>query len=221
MHTTGSRVGAFFDLDNTLLPGEPSEVSFFRYLWKRKVVGWQEIGRSAGWLLRHVPLFSLQPLRERKMYLAGKPPGAIEPLAEAFCRTDLIPRLSREGVARLEEHRRAGHQVVLATGSLDFLIAPIVSLVNVPIVLAAKPELGPQGYTSWLRSPLPYGKGKRQLIAHLAREAGLALDDSYAYGDSPGDVETLQSVGHPTVVNPIRGMRRIARQNGWPIERWK
>lgn len=216
-----SRVAAFFDLDNTLLPGEPSEVSFSRYLWRRKIVGWRELSQSVSWLLRHVPPISLQSLRERKLYLAGKRPAVIEPLAAKFCRAELIPRLSRDGVARLDEHRRAGHQVVLVTGSLDFLIAPIAALLDVTMVLAASPERTPDGYTGWLHPPLPYGDGKRQLIADLARKAGIALHDSYAYGDSPGDVETMQAVGHPTVVNPIRGMARIARQHGWPVVRWK
>ncbi len=218
---SGRKVAAFFDLDNTLLPGEPSEVGFFRYLRARRVVGWREIGLSIGWLLHQAPPLSLQPLRERKLYLAGKQPAAIEPLAVEFCHTALIPRLSREGVARLDEHRRAGHQVVLVTGSLDFLIAPIASLLDVALVLAAMPEQTLRGYTGWLRPPLPYGEGKRQLIVNLARKAGLTLRESYAYGDSPGDVETLQSVGHPTVVNPIRGMAQIARRQGWPIERWR
>jgi len=40
------------------------------------------------------------------------------------------------------------------------------------------------------------------------------------YGDSPGDLPILEAVGHPRVVNPIRGMRRIARRHGWSILRW-
>jgi HAD superfamily hydrolase (TIGR01490 family) len=220
-HSCTSRVAAFFDLDNTLLPGEPSEVSFFRYLKARGLIGWREISLSLGWLLCHASSRSLQPLRERKLYLAGKRPAVIEPLAEEFCRAELIPRLSCMGVAKLDEHRRAGHQIVLVTGSLDFLIAPIASLLDVSMVLAASPERTPDGYTGWLHPPLPYGEGKRQLIADLAREAGIGLRESYAYGDSPGDVETLQTVGHPTVVNPIRGMARVARQHGWPVTKWK
>jgi phosphoserine phosphatase len=30
----------------------------------------------------------------------------------------------------------------------------------------------------------------------------------------------LQLVGHPLVVNPIRGMARIARHQGWPVTQW-
>ena len=37
-------VAALFDVDNTLLPGQASEVRFFRYLWRR---GWS-VGVSCG-----------------------------------------------------------------------------------------------------------------------------------------------------------------------------
>jgi phosphoserine phosphatase len=48
----------------------------------------------------------------------------------------------------------------------------------------------------------------------------MELKDCYAYGDSPGDIAVLQCVGYPQVVNPIRGMARIARSRGWPIVKW-
>ena len=74
------RVAAFFDVDNTVLPGEASEVRFFRWLWRRGVVGWPEVRASISWLIRHLPPLSLHPLRERKLYLAGKPSRVIRHL---------------------------------------------------------------------------------------------------------------------------------------------
>ncbi|MDE3050216.1 MAG: hypothetical protein KGJ48_09980, partial [Nitrospirota bacterium] len=71
-------VAALFDVDNTLLPGEASEVRFFRFLWRRGLVGWGELSRSAAWLAGHVPPFSLHSLRERKVYLTGKRSTDIE-----------------------------------------------------------------------------------------------------------------------------------------------
>ncbi len=222
--TTGRptvKIAAFFDVDNTLLPGTPSEVRFFRYLWRTGVVGWREAGASLWWWLRHVPPVSLQPLRERKLYLTGKHPAEMESLAEAFCRAEVFPCLSVDGLAKLDAHRRQGHEIVLITGSLDFLVQPLAAFLAVKAVLAARPERTVAGFTGWLMDPLPYGDGKRRLMAAFARQNGLDLGECYAYGDSPGDVEALRAVGHPMVVNPIRGMARIARRHGWPIVRWE
>lgn len=214
-------IAAIFDVDNTLLPGQASEVRFFRFLWKRGLVGWREIRESAGWALRRMPPLSLQPLRERKLYLAGKDAGDVESLAEEFCKGEIFPRLARQGLTRMDEHRRAGHHLVLVTGSLDFLVAPLAALLDVSTVLATKLEQDQERFTGHVRAPLPYGPGKRELIARLTRECRLDLARSFAYGDSPGDVELLQMVGHPLVVNPIRGMASIARRHGWPVQRWR
>ena len=213
-------VAALFDVDNTLLPGEASEVRFFRFLWRRGLVGWGELSGTMAWLARHVPPFSLHSLRERKVYLTGKRPADIESYAKEFCQTEMIDRLALQGCAKLDAHRRAGHQLILVTGAPDFLIAPLAAFLNVPTIFAAKLEQHNSLYTGALIPPLPYGRGKREVILAHAQEMDLDLAESYAYGDSPGDSDLLELVGYPLVVNPIRGMRRIARRRGWPVTEW-
>ena len=215
-----SSVAAFFDVDNTLLPGEASEVRFFRWLWRRGVVGWPEVRDSCVWLIRHLPAWSLHPLRERKLYLAGKPSQVIEPLGEEFCREALCPLVSPAALRTLDEHRQAGHMIILVTGSIDFLIDPIAQALEVDRYFAGRLEQQDGVYTGFLIPPLPYGEGKRQLIDRVTEELTLDLSQCYAYGDSPGDVDLLRAVGHPTVVNPIRGMADIARRESWPIVSW-
>lgn len=214
-------VAAIFDLDNTLIPGIAIELRFFRFLWTRGLVGRKEALRSLAWLAKHTPPLSFHPLRERKVYLEGKGVPSVTSQAEEFVLTQVLPMLSEKGRQHIEAHRRAGHSVVLVTASLDFLVAPVARRLNVDTVLAASPEQVEGRFTGRLLPPLPYGRGKYDLIRTLAASRGLALDRSYAYGDSPGDLEVLQSVGHPRVVNPIRGMGRIARRHGWPIARWE
>jgi len=214
-------IAALFDVDNTLLPGEASEIRFFRFLWRRGLVGWSELTRSAAWLVGHMPPFSLHSLRERKVYLAGKRSADIESYAREFCQAEMIGKVSSQGRAKLDEHRQAGHQLILVTGAPDFLIEPLAKFLGVATVFAAKPEQQDSVYTGALIPPLPYGRGKRELILAHAREMGLDLTASYAYGDSPGDHDLLEMVGHPLVVNPIRGMARTAQRLGWPIARWE
>src|SRR2546422_152267 len=71
-----------------------------------------------------------------------------------------------------------------------------------------------------LRRYKAYREGKRLAAVGLAAEQGLDLGASFMYGDSPGDLPALEAVGQPRVVNPIRGMIRIARRRGWPILNW-
>lgn len=218
---TASRVGAFFDVDNTLIPGHAIEIRFFQFLRRRGLVGFAELARSLGYLIRHIPPVSVHPLRERKLYLEGKLRPTIEALAEEFIRTVAVPGLSAHAVAVLREHQDAGHAVTLVSASLDCLVTPLARRLAVPLALSARLEHNSDRYTGRVVPPLPYAQGKRHLIEGLARREGLALDQSYAYGDSPGDLQVLAMVGYPTVVNPIRGMRKTARQRGWRIVEWK
>lgn len=213
-------LAALFDVDNTLIPGQACEVRFFRYLWRRGLIGWRELRRSLVWLVRQAPSVTIHPLRERKVYLEGKDPSVIEDCAREFFENEMFGALSVKGRERLEAHRQSGHQLILISGAPDFLITPLAAALNVPTLFAARVERVGGRYTGAVIPPLPYGAGKRQLIVSHAQERGLELANSFAYGDSPGDTEILALVGYPIVVNPIRGMLRIARDRGWPVVDW-
>jgi len=213
-------LAALFDVDNTLIPGEACEVRFFRYLWRRGLVGWSEFRRSLFWLIRQGPPLTIHSLRERKVYLEDKDPAVIEACAKEFFHDEMVGGISGKGRERLEAHRQSGHQLILISGAPDFLITPLAAALNIHTLFAARLEHRGGRYTGAVVPPLPYGIGKRQLIASHAQEKGLDLASSFAYGDSPGDTEILELVGYPVVVNPIRGMLRIARDRGWPVVDW-
>ena len=213
-------VGAFFDVDNTLVPGPSIEVLFFRYLWKVGLIGFHQFSQSLWYVAQRIPPLSLSPLRRHKVYLIGQYPDVIEPLAEEFVQSTICPRLSLRGESVLSRHQRAGHQIALISGSPEFLIKPLAAVLGVSVVRAARLQVTEDGYTGRVFAPLPYGPAKRRFVEELAAHYRLDLKRSYAYGDSPGDVQALEAVGHPFVVNPIRGMSRLARQHGWPITQW-
>ncbi len=213
-------VGAFFDVDNTLIPGPSTEVRFFRHLWKLGLIGFPQFMKSAWFLIKHMPPVSLSPLRRNKLYLVGQRPEVIEPLAKEFIQTTICPRLSIRGGSVLSRHQREGHTIALISGSPEFLVLPLAAALGVSVVRAARLQTTENGYTGRVIAPLPYGPAKRRLLEDLASQYRLDLKQSYAYGDSPGDFQALQAVGHPFVINPIRGMGRMARQQGWPVSHW-
>lgn len=214
------RIAAFFDVDNTLIPGQSIEIRFFRYLWNEGFLSKHVVVDSVWYLLRNILSFSLAPLRERKIYLIGKRPEGVEPLAKWFVRSEILPRLSLDANSALIRHQQAGHTVVLVSGTPAFLVEPLAQYLGIPWVLAARLEVSWDGYTGHVLPPYPYGEGKRRLLQSFAASHRVDLSRSYAYGDSPGDIEALESVGHPVVVNPIRGMARIARRHRWPMAVW-
>jgi phosphoserine phosphatase len=61
------------------------------------------------------------------------------------------------------------------------------------------------------------GSSKVDGVRELAAERGYDLAQCYAYSDSSSDLPLLESVGHPSAVNPDRALRRVAVENSWPI----
>jgi phosphoserine phosphatase len=60
-----------------------------------------------------------------------------------------------------------------------------------------------------------------ELVAPIARELAAResypLEHCYAYSDSITDMPMLEVVGHPSVVNPDRALRREASARDWPV----
>ena len=54
----------------------------------------------------------------------------------------------------------------------------------------------------------------------FAREHGVDLDRSTFYTDSISDLEMLEAVGDPQVVNPDPRLGRLAKRRGWPVSMW-
>ncbi len=215
-----SRIAAFFDLDNTIVPGPAIEHRYFRLLWRQGLVGPRDLVRSAAVLLRNIPPFSFDPLRRFKAYLADKPIAAVEASTQNFFWEHVCPRISEQARLAIEEHRAQGHRLVLLTGSPEFIVEPLATYLKIDAVVAGQLEKSGELFTGRMIEPYPYRYGKRLAAERLAAEQDLDLGASFMYGDSPGDLPILEAVGHPRVVNPIRGMHRIARQRGWPILRW-
>ncbi len=218
---THSRIAAFFDLDNTIVPGPAIEYRYFRLLWWHGLVGHRDLVRSAVTLFRNIPPFSFDPLRQFKAYLADKPVSAVEASAQNFFWEHVCPRISEQARLTIEAHRAQGHRLVLLTGSPDFIVEPLATYLKIDQVVAGRLEKSDGTFTGRMIEPYPYRHGKRLAAEQLAAEQDLDLGASYMYGDSPGDLPILEAVGHPRVVNPIRGMRRIAGRHGWPILRWE
>ncbi len=189
-------LAALFDVDNTLMPGRGLRGSVFPLSvapWSRRMARVEAQCRP-GWSDRVRPSRSI-PYGSARSISKEKDPALIE-----ACARDFIQRRNGEehlgkGRDRLEAHRQSGHQLILISGAPDFLITPLAETLNVSTLFAARIECRGDRYTGAVIPPLPYGIGKRQLIVSHAQEKGLELTSSFAYGDSPGDTEILDTRG--------------------------
>ncbi len=113
--------------------------------------------------------------------------------------------------------REKGHDVVLVSGSLDFLMNRLAKHLGATDVVANRLEIH-QGYaTGKLLRPVVAGPEKARLVREHARARGYDLDECFAYSDSYSDVPMLSVVGQPAAVNPDAALERLARAYHWPV----
>jgi HAD superfamily hydrolase (TIGR01490 family) len=126
--------------------------------------------------------------------------------------------LRPELVRLIASLKASGSRVVLATSSLDFIVAPIARRIGADDVLASSLEFS-EGRCAGRLARALFGPAKHDAARLYAAERGVALSDCSFYSDSIHDLPLLLEVGTPVAVEPDHRLRREARSRGWEIMR--
>ena len=218
------RVGAFFDVDGTLLKG--NIVRYYAFLRRREMgMIWKQIW-SAG-LLARVPYYLIVD-RIRRELLTTRfyrnyrtfTPLRLRDGATALFNEELKPGLYPRALECIEAHRAKGHVVVLVSGSIRQIVTPVAEHLGADGILCTKLEVERGAFTGALKGGSLTGARKAEALSDYARLHQISLDVSHAYADSLDDVPMLDCVGHPVVVNPAGRLRKVALDRGWTVRCW-
>jgi HAD superfamily hydrolase (TIGR01490 family) len=110
-----------------------------------------------------------------------------------------------------------GHQVVLVSGALDFLMDRLAAFLGAHSHISNRLEFKDGYATGKLLRPIVAGPEKARLVREWARGRGEDLGECFAYSDSYSDVPLLSVVGHPCAVNPDLRLAKLARTYAWPV----
>ena len=111
----------------------------------------------------------------------------------------------------------SGHEVVLVSGALDFLMERLCRHLGASCALANRLEFKDGYATGKLLRPIVAGPEKARLVREWATGHGHELADCFGYSDSYSDVPMLSVVGHPCAVNPDLRLSKLARTYAWPV----
>ena len=217
----GASVGAFFDLDRTLLEG----FSAYPYLGERLRRGAmpaREMLANLGAMLDYklgrsgfsgVVGRTTQPLR-------GVAESVLEELGEDVFRKHLLGRIFPEARALVRAHRERGHTLAIVSSATRYQIEPVARYLGIEHVLCTRLKVEDGVLTGEVVRPTCYGEGKATAARRLAAAAGLDLSASHFYTDAVEDLPLLELVGHPHALNPDPKLDRLARERGWPVQRF-
>src|SRR5690606_9787725 len=216
-----SVIAAVFDVDRTLLPDTTAERLFLRFLLRERVLG----ARAAAETLRFLAVSGwrhpVRDLRAHRPWLRGQQEATMVALG-ARCFEEMIgPRLAKRGIERVRDHIQEGHQTVLLSGSLPYVLQPMARMLGVRHVICSQPATRNARLTGRLAGLAPYGAAKALLMRRFAEAAQIDLNQSFCYADHHTDEVVLRLFGHPVCINPNDRLYSIAQRLGWPVEEFR
>ena len=112
------RIGAFFDVDKTIL-AENSGALYFRALWDRGEVDWQTLAVNLGSYLRYkLNLLNLERWTESiLLHFRGQSVRELEAQATEWFAEYVRPAIYPEARELIAKHRAEGHVVALVSGA--------------------------------------------------------------------------------------------------------
>jgi HAD superfamily hydrolase (TIGR01490 family) len=119
--------------------------------------------------------------------------------------------------AKVEEHRRRGDTLVVATSAAEFFPAPLARAWGFDHVIGTRVRYEDGVCTGLVDGAVIDGDVKHRAALAYARRLGVPLDACTFYSDHIADLPLLERVGTAVAVGPHRPLLRVARARGWPV----
>ncbi|BBY41842.1 HAD-IB family hydrolase/lysophospholipid acyltransferase family protein [Mycolicibacterium celeriflavum] len=218
----GPEVGAFFDLDGTLVAGFTGVVMTQDRFRRRQMSMGEFIGMVQAGLNHRLGRSEFEDLIGKgARMLRGNSLDDVDELAERLFVQKIVSRIYPEMRELVRAHMSRGHTVVLSSSALTVQVEPVARFLGIGNVLSNKFEIDENGLlTGEVKRPIIWGPGKARAVQKFAAEHGVDLSKSYFYADGDEDVALMYLVGHPRPTNPEGKLAAVAAKRGWPVLRF-
>ncbi|WP_425005345.1 HAD-IB family hydrolase [Mycolicibacterium sp. S3B2] len=218
----GPQVGAFFDLDGTLVAGFTGVVMTQDRFRRRQMSVGEFIGMVQAGLNHQLGRSEFEDLIGKgARMLRGNSVADVDELAERLFVQKIVSRIYPEMREIVRAHMARGHTVVLSSSALTVQVEPVARFLGINNVLSNKFETDENGLiTGEVAEPIIWGPGKARAVQRFAKDNGIDLSKSYFYADGDEDVALMYLVGNPRPTNPAGKMAAVAEKRGWPVLRF-
>jgi putative phosphoserine phosphatase/1-acylglycerol-3-phosphate O-acyltransferase len=218
----GPKIGAFFDLDGTLVAGFTAVILTQERLRRRDMGVGELISMVTAGLNHQLGRIEFEELISKASgALRGRPLSDLEEIGERLFNQKIESRIYPEMRELVRAHMARGHTVVLSSSALTIQVGPVARFLGIINTLTNKFETNEEGLlTGGVVNPILWGPGKAAAVQKFAAENGIDLKDSYFYADGDEDVALMYLVGNPRPTNPEGKMAAVAKRRGWPILRF-
>ncbi|WP_280831903.1 HAD-IB family hydrolase/lysophospholipid acyltransferase family protein [Mycolicibacterium frederiksbergense] len=215
----GPEIGAFFDLDGTLVAGFTGVIMTRDRLRRGQMGVGEFIGMVQAGLNHQLGRSEFEDLIGKgARMLRGNSLSDLDELGERLFVQHVQGRIYPEMRAMVHAHMARGHTVVLSSSALTVQVEPVARFLGIDNVLCNKFETDEDGLiTGEVKTPIIWGNGKARAVQNFSVANGVDLTKSYFYADGDEDVALMYLVGHPRPTNPDGKLAAVAAKRGWPV----
>ena len=212
----GSKIGAFFDFDGTIIASHSIKDMFIERLKSGEVTGQEILDLGA-----MIPRYLMQSdsfedaMSASIRNLAGISEKKLIKLGDKVARERLAAEVFPEVRAMIKAHQRQGHTVAIVSSATRYQIEPLAQKLGIDNVICTELEVVDGKFTGELAGEANYGDKKVGSVQKFAKGHKVSIRKSFFYSNGAEDVALLETVGHPVVINPDSKLAGIARKNGW------
>jgi HAD superfamily hydrolase (TIGR01490 family) len=212
------RIGAFFDLDKTLI-AENSGSLYMRYRYQRGEIGGLDLLKGIGAYLQYkLGVLDIRNWTKNMMVqFRGQSEAELEREARVWFDEMVAPHIYPEAAELVRKHHDQGHVVAIVSGATKFVVRPVAERLGLPHILYTRLEVENGLFTGRVIEPICFEEGKIYWIQQFIEQHRIDLAKSFFYTDSITDLPLLDIVGHPVAANPDPLLYRTAVRRRWPV----
>jgi putative phosphoserine phosphatase/1-acylglycerol-3-phosphate O-acyltransferase len=215
---SGPRIGAFFDMDKTLI-SENSGSLYMRYRYQRGEISGLDLLKGIGAYIQYkLGILDIRNWTVNMMVqFRGQGEKELEQEAIEWVEEMVDDTIYPEAERLVREHADAGHVVAIVSGATRFVVRPIAARLGIDHLLYTRLEVEDGRFTGRVIEPICFEEGKIYWLQQFVEEQGIDLAKSYFYTDSVTDLPVMDIVGHPVATNPDPFLYRTAVRRRWPV----
>lgn len=211
-------IAAFFDIDGTIFRNSLM-IEHFKKLNKYEVINpaiwytkvkdvYEEWEKRYGDFEHYLEVLAGVYLQELK----GVNKAYIEFIASQTINLngDMVYKYSRD---QIEWHKKQGHKVFFISGSPDFLVSKMAEKYGATEYKGTIYKVDENNKFTGEIVRMWDSESKQRVLNELIQKYNVDLDNSYAYGDTTGDLSMLKLVGNPVAINPNKPLFLAIRED--------
>lgn len=201
------KIAAFFDIDGTIFRNSLMIEHFQKLMnfevidpavWYTKVKdAYLEYERRFGDFDKYLEILAGVYLDELK----GIDKAYVEFIAAHVIKVngDMVYKYSRD---QIEFHKKQGHKIFFVSGSPDFLVSKMAEKYEVTEYRGSLYKVDEENKFTGEIVKMWDSVSKQKVLDELIEKYDVDLENSYAYGDTTGDLSMLKLMGNPIAINP-------------------